>query len=82
MLSYIYETSSHNEVFSIWINTLRYNIQGKDKMMNTTEREIQLQKLKALQMINTYLSAGIIAMIGGVLYGVGWAVSQLLQYLI
>ncbi len=50
-------------------------------MMNTTEREIQLAKLKTLQMINTYLSAGILAMIGGVLYGVGWAIAQIIQYL-
>jgi hypothetical protein len=49
--------------------------------MNTTERETQIAKLKMLQMINTYLSVGILVMLFCIFYGVGWTISQIIQYL-
>ena len=47
--------------------------------MNNTDRETQLAKLKMIQMINTYLSVGIFAMLAAGTYGIGWLIAQLVQ---
>jgi hypothetical protein len=50
-------------------------------MMNQQERDLQLAKLKMIQMINTYLSVGLLAMIAGGTYLIGWGIAQVIAAL-